>query len=145
MTDIRRLELLCGNKKVLRKRLADPAFRTDADNIAKQIEDINMELWANGYHCDGEYILVKMHYPRRNALPTMTKLERAIWDVKQLVDKGPADPLLTEAIILLGQAQAKVADYYDAQLKKFKEKLDENNSSSSAVETVREDGSVSDG
>lgn len=125
MPDLRRLELLCNNKKVLRQRLCDPNYHKEADSIAKQLEDINMELWCHGYHCEGEYQLVKMHYPRRNALPTMSKLERAIWDVQQLVDKGPASPHLTDAVNLLGQARGKVADYYDEQLLILKEKLGE--------------------
>ncbi len=54
------LEEFCvANKKLLRQRLADPAYHKDSESLSKQITDINMELWSEGYHCEGEYLLVR--------------------------------------------------------------------------------------
>jgi len=115
---------MCANKKLLRRRLSDPAYRKEHAEISKQIEDINMDLWSVGYHCEGEYQLVKMHYPRRNSLPSMTFTERAIWDVARLVESQPASPHLTEAVILLTKAREKVADYVDEQLEERRKKYE---------------------
>jgi hypothetical protein len=46
----------------------------------------------------------------------MTPAELAIHHAVQAVEAAGADPLLTEAVILLGQAREKVADYVDREL-----------------------------
>lgn len=52
-------------------------------------------------------------FPRRNNIDRLTPAERAIYDATQAVEALPADVRLTEAVILLGQARDKVADYVD--------------------------------
>lgn len=54
--------------------------------------------------------------PRRNCLNLLTPAEKAIYDAMQEVEKMDADVRLTEAVVLLEQAQNKVADYIDEQL-----------------------------
>lgn len=54
-----------------------------------------------------------MNWPRRQSIPNMTNAELAIRDVIFVVEKVGADVLLTEAVVLLGQAKDKVADYVD--------------------------------
>lgn len=54
-------------------------------------------------------------FPRRNKLDELTPAEKAIYDAIQEVEKVGADVLLTDAVILLGQAKDKVADYVDKQ------------------------------
>lgn len=56
--------------------------------------------------------------PRRIRLDKFTPAERAIWDAIQAVEVVGADPLLTEAVILLGKAKDKVADYVDREAAK---------------------------
>lgn len=56
--------------------------------------------------------------PRRNRLDLMTPAELAIFAAVEAVEKVGADVRLTEAVILLGQARAKVADYVDEHLVK---------------------------
>lgn len=51
--------------------------------------------------------------PRRNDMPRWTPAERAIYDATQAVEAAGAHPLLTDAVILLDQAQRKVADFVD--------------------------------
>ena len=51
--------------------------------------------------------------PRRNCIDLMTPAELAIRTAVEEVEKVGADPWLTDAVILLSQAQAKVADYVD--------------------------------
>lgn len=53
--------------------------------------------------------------PRRACLDRMTPAERAISDAIQAVEAIGADPLLTDAVVLLGQAKSKVADYVDRE------------------------------
>ena len=52
-------------------------------------------------------------FPRRSQLELMTPAEIAIREAIIEVEKVGADVLLTEAVILLGNAQNKVADYID--------------------------------
>ncbi|MBK1868238.1 hypothetical protein [Taklimakanibacter albus] len=52
--------------------------------------------------------------PRRIRVDQMTTAELAIRDTIAVVERAGAHPLLTDAVTLLGQAQAKVADYVDA-------------------------------
>lgn len=55
--------------------------------------------------------------PRRARLDLNTPAELAIRAALEEVEKVGADPLLTEAAILLGQAREKLADYIDRPLK----------------------------
>ena len=53
--------------------------------------------------------------PRRIRTDLYTPAEKAIYDAMQKVEEMPADERLTEAVMLLEQAQNKVADYVDEQ------------------------------
>ncbi len=53
--------------------------------------------------------------PRRICLDRMTPAEVAIHDAIQAVEAAGADPLLTDAVMLLLAAKDKVADYVDAR------------------------------
>ncbi len=53
--------------------------------------------------------------PRRSMVPERTTAEHAISRAVQAVERTGCHPLLTEAVILLGEAQGKVADYVDSQ------------------------------
>lgn len=50
---------------------------------------------------------------RRCYLEKMTKAERAIYDAMQAVEEMPPDVRLTDAVVLLGHAKDRVADYVD--------------------------------
>jgi hypothetical protein len=50
---------------------------------------------------------------RRNDIDLMSSTEKAIWEVKGRVEAMGAHPLLTDATVLLSQAQDKVADYLE--------------------------------
>lgn len=52
---------------------------------------------------------------RRNCLDLLVPSELAVWQAKQAVEESGCHPLLTEAVILLAQAQNKVSDYVDAE------------------------------
>lgn len=54
------------------------------------------------------------NWPRRSQLKEMIPAEIMIREAIAAVEYAGAHPLLTEAVILLGQAQSKVADWYDA-------------------------------
>ena len=54
-----------------------------------------------------------MKWPRRASIPHMTPAELAIRAAVQAVEEAGCDVLLTDAVILLGQAREKVADYVD--------------------------------
>lgn len=60
-------------------------------------------------------------WPRRASIPHWTAAERAISDALQEVEKVGAHVWLTDAVILLGKAQDRVADYVDDQLNKSTE------------------------
>lgn len=51
---------------------------------------------------------------RRNDVLRMTATEKAIHDAMITVENEGAHPLLTDAVVLLGQARHKVADYVDS-------------------------------
>lgn len=53
--------------------------------------------------------------PRRCYLERMTPAERAIWDAKEVIEGLPADTRLTQAVILLAEAQDRVADFVDGK------------------------------
>jgi len=55
--------------------------------------------------------------PRRNQMLKWVPAEKAIYDATQAVEDMPAHPILTEAVVLLGQARAKVADYVELEKK----------------------------
>lgn len=55
--------------------------------------------------------------PRRIRIDLLSPAETAIRNAMLAVEDMAADPLLTEAVTLLGQAREKVADYVDKQLK----------------------------
>jgi len=55
--------------------------------------------------------------PRRIRLDLATPAEIAIRAAVDAVEKAGADVLLTDAVILLGQAREKVADFIDKRLK----------------------------
>ena len=52
-------------------------------------------------------------YPRRIRIDQFSKGERAIWEATQAVEEMGCDVRLTEALILLGKARDKVADFID--------------------------------
>lgn len=54
------------------------------------------------------------NFPRRIQFDLMTPAEVAIHNATQEVEKLPADPMLTEAVMLLKRALDKVADFVDA-------------------------------
>ena len=51
--------------------------------------------------------------PRRNRIDKFTPTEQAIWDASLLVEMAGADVHLTDAVVLLGRARDKVADFVD--------------------------------
>lgn len=51
--------------------------------------------------------------PRRSRIDLMTPAELAIRNAMIAVEEAGAHPLLTEAVVMLGQAREKVADYVD--------------------------------
>ena len=54
--------------------------------------------------------------PRRIRMDLWTRAERAIYDAIQAVEEAGADQRLTDAVILLGRAKDRVADYVDGIL-----------------------------
>lgn len=50
---------------------------------------------------------------RRNRLDQFSPAERAVWSAIQAVEALDADVRLTEAVVLLGRAQNRVADWVD--------------------------------
>lgn len=52
--------------------------------------------------------------PRRCCLNKLVPAEKAILDAMQAVEAMPADVRLTDAVILLGQAKDRVADFVDS-------------------------------
>lgn len=57
-------------------------------------------------------------FPRRGRVDLWCPAEKAIQAAVDAVEEAGADLLLTDAVILLGQAKDKVADWYEAQPKK---------------------------
>lgn len=51
--------------------------------------------------------------PRRSCLHRMIRQEIMLYDMVQEVEKLGADPLLTEVVMILGQARDKLADYVE--------------------------------
>lgn len=52
-------------------------------------------------------------FPRRACLWLLTKEERAIYDIVSEVEKLGAHPLLTDVVVLLGQAKDKLSDWIE--------------------------------
>ena len=57
----------------------------------------------------------KYETPRRIQMQKWTPAEHAIRQAMIAVEQAGAHPLLTDAVVLLGQAQDKVADYVDSK------------------------------
>lgn len=53
---------------------------------------------------------------RRIQLLQMSIVELSIQQSRMLIERLPADPLLTEAVVLLLKAQDRVADWHDARI-----------------------------
>lgn len=53
--------------------------------------------------------------PRRNRIDLMTPAELAITNAMEAVEEAGCDTRLTEAVILLGEAREKVADFVDGK------------------------------
>ena len=53
--------------------------------------------------------------PRRARMDLYTPAEKAIREALNTVEEAGAHPLLTEAVILLGEAQDKVADFVELE------------------------------
>lgn len=60
-------------------------------------------------------VLGDFDWPRRQSVPHMTPAELAIRDAVHAVEAAGAHLLLTEAVILLTQAQSKVADFVELE------------------------------
>jgi hypothetical protein len=58
-------------------------------------------------------MVTDLDIPRRIRIDLFTPAEKAIFDAVQVVEQAGAHPLLTDAVILLGQAREKVADFVD--------------------------------
>ena len=54
-------------------------------------------------------------FPRRGRVECLSPVESAIREAIITVETAGADPRLTDAVLLLMQAQSKVADYVDEQ------------------------------
>lgn len=54
-------------------------------------------------------------FPRRQCVDLYHPVEQKIADAKLAVEMAGAHPLLTEALILLGQAQDKFADWWERE------------------------------
>lgn len=52
--------------------------------------------------------------PRRIRMDQWSKAEKAIYEAMQTVESMGADPALTDAVVLLGQAKDRVADFVDS-------------------------------
>lgn len=57
----------------------------------------------------------ELQVPRRACLESMTPAERAIYDAMQSVEHLGGDPLLTDAVTKLSDAQALVADWLEGK------------------------------
>lgn len=62
-------------------------------------------------------------FPRRNRLDLLTPAEKSIRAAVDAVEVAGCDPLLTDAVVLLGQAQDKVADFVEKAEPKKQPKL----------------------
>lgn len=53
--------------------------------------------------------------PRRARIELFTPAEKAIYEAMQKIEEMPADVRLTDAVVLLQEAQNKVADFVDGK------------------------------
>lgn len=60
-------------------------------------------------------VLVGNDIPRRSRMDLWHDAERAIHDAVQAVERAGAHPLLTDAVVLLGLAKEKVADFVETK------------------------------
>lgn len=58
--------------------------------------------------------------PRRICIDLLTPPEVALYKALAAVEEAGADPLLTDAVILIQQAREKVAEYVDRRLNQHK-------------------------
>lgn len=56
-------------------------------------------------------------FPRRIRMDLYSPAEKAIRAAVEAVEEAGADIALTDAVILLGKAQERVADYVDARIR----------------------------
>lgn len=52
-------------------------------------------------------------FPRRSRIDLLEPLEKELYDVMQHVEEAGADPLLTDAVVLLAEARERVADWLE--------------------------------
>lgn len=64
--------------------------------------------------------MTDISFPRRIQIPLMTSEERAIYELIGDVEKLGAHPLLTDVVVLLGDARNKLADWVDLRLSETK-------------------------
>lgn len=79
------------------------------------MSDTNLTNYLRELRAEGERLRANASgdVPRRIDMQRWSPAERAIYDAMQAVEATGAHPLLTEAVVLLGQAREKVADYVD--------------------------------
>lgn len=80
-------------------------------NIAEKRGLAKAEAFTHCKICGEEYGMNET--PRRIQVDLMTPAELAIREAMRIVEDAGADPLLTDAVVLLGQAKEKVADFVD--------------------------------
>lgn len=93
------------NRKMTREELVSELNRM-SELYHKACEDLKTEMEAR----------VRNEIPRRNQMLSWVPAEKIIHEAVQEVEKMGADPLLTDAVVLLSQAKSKVADYVDKKL-----------------------------
>ncbi len=52
---------------------------------------------------------------RKNNLQTMTNEEKAIQEIMWKIEELGCDPLLTDVVVLLGQAKDKLSEFVDKE------------------------------
>lgn len=58
--------------------------------------------------------------PRRICIDLLTPPEVTLYKALQAIEEAGADPLLTDAVVLIQQAREKVAEYIDRRLNEHK-------------------------
>lgn len=84
------------------------ALRAENDRLRRERDVPKKAYYDNPVMLDG--------FPRNASVPAWVPAERMIARVIDTVERLGADPLLTDAVILLGDAQRRVAEYIDRQL-----------------------------
>jgi endogenous inhibitor of DNA gyrase (YacG/DUF329 family) len=82
--------------------------RWSAENEKAAQPEVKKAYYDNPVMIDG--------IPRNARVDHWTAAEVAISDAIDAVESGGAHPLMTDAVILLGDAQRKVAEYVDRQI-----------------------------